>query len=295
MKIFVIGSKGQLGWELCRRGKDRGFDILGLDLPEFDITHPSQVQSQVNGKGIFLVINASAYTAVDQAETQEELAFKVNCDGPAYLASSCARAKVPLFHISTDYVFDGTKKTPYKETDPVCPLGVYGKSKADGDERVRTLLKEHIIIRTAWLYGVHGNNFVRTMLRLGRAQEELRVVCDQYGCPTFAGDLADALLTLAGSLIKGEDIAWGTYHFCGKGATTWHGFAKMIFELAGKHTSLRLKELHAITADQYPMPAKRPVMSALDCSLIEKRFGISPRPWQEVLKNIMPHLLSDDH
>jgi dTDP-4-dehydrorhamnose reductase len=294
MKILVIGATGQLGWELCRRGRDKGFDILALDLPDFDITDPLQVQRQVHGTGMFLVINASAYTAVDQAEAQMELAFKVNRDGASYLASSCAQAKVPLFHISTDYVFDGAKKTPYCETDPVCPLGVYGKSKAEGEDRVRALLKEHIIIRTAWLYGVHGNNFVRTMLRLGRGQEQLRVVNDQYGCPTFAGDLADALLEISGRLCKGGDITWGTYHYCGKGTTTWHGFAEMIFELAGKHTQLKLKELQAITTEQYPVLAKRPAMSALDCSLIKTRFGISPRPWQEALREMIQRLLSEE-
>jgi len=287
VKILIIGANGQLGWELLRRGKVSGFDTIALDLPDFDITDPSQVQESVLQAGISLVINAAAHTAVDRAESEADLAFAVNRDGPSYLASSCAAAGIPLIHISTDYVFDGNKKNPYCEADPVCPLGVYGKSKAEGEIRVRDLLQEHIILRTAWLYGVHGHNFVKTMLRLGREQKLIRVVADQYGSPTYAGDLANAILKIADLIGKGEKIAWGTYHFCGKGETSWHGFSEKIFQLAGHYVSLKVEKVEPITTEQYPTAAKRPPGSALDCSLIETRFGICARPWQEGLQEML--------
>jgi dTDP-4-dehydrorhamnose reductase len=232
MVILVIGSNGQLGWELCTRGGQRGFDIIDLDLPAFDITDPDAVKEEVSQSGVSLIINAAAYTAVDKAESEPEHAFAANRDGPAHLADSCNEIRIPLIHISTDYVFGGSKKDAYRETDPVSPLGVYGKSKAAGEMKVRDRLKEHIIIRTAWLYGIHGHNFVKTMLRLGRERERVQVVADQYGCPTNAADLADAILAIIAQLNETDDVPWGTYHYCGTGVTTWYGFAEKIFELA---------------------------------------------------------------
>ncbi len=292
MKILVIGSNGQLGWELCRRGKNNGFDITPLDIPEFDITDPVAVNKAVKQPDISLVINASAYTAVDRAESEPELAFAINRDGPAYLASSCAEAGIPLIHISTDYVFDGTKEGPYLETDPVSPMGVYGKSKAEGEAKVREILKEHIIIRTAWLYGIHGNNFVKTMLRLGKEKETLRVVADQYGCPTCAADLAEAILTIAGQIKGRHNIPWGTYHYCGEGKTTWHGFAEKIFELAGQYDSLLIKKVEPVTTAEYPTPSKRPLNSVMDCTALTKNFGVSPTQWQESLASMIKNMFS---
>jgi dTDP-4-dehydrorhamnose reductase len=294
MRVLVIGANGQLGWELCKRGKNDGFDIVPLDLPGFDITHRSAVQDRVSQAGASLVINAAAYTAVDQAESEPELAFAINRDGPAYLASSCANAGIPLIHISTDYVFDGNKESPYLETDPICPLGVYGKSKADGEIEVRKHLQEHIILRTAWLYGVHGNNFVKAMLRLGGKQEFIRVVADQYGCPTYAGDLADAILNIAHRLREGRNIIWGTYHCCGKGGTSWHGFAEKIFELARQYVSLMVEEVEPIATADYPTPARRPASSVLACSLIGKCLGIRPRSWQDGLRDMIIQTLSSN-
>lgn len=287
MKILVIGSSGQLGWELGRRGKTKGVDIVPLDLPEFDICNPSAVRMAVNKTGISLVVNAAAYTAVDQAESEPDLAFAVNRDGPSYLASSCADVGIPIIHISTDYVFGGNKKRAYLETDPVSPVGVYGKSKAAGETEVRNHLQEHIILRTAWLYGVHGSNFVKTMLRLGKEKEVLRVVADQYGCPTYAADLAEAILAIAAKLHAGKEINWGTYHYSGKGMTTWHGFAEAIFELAKEYYSLAIKKVVPITTAEYPTPAKRPARSVLDCSLLVRYFGIQLRPWQESLAEMI--------
>ncbi len=294
MKILIIGANGQLGWELCRRGKTRGFDIAPLDLPEFNITNNSSIQEKVGETDVSLVINASAYTAVDQAETEKELAFAINRDGPALLASACTDIGIPLIHISTDYVFDGKKKGPYSESDSVCPLGVYGKSKMEGEIKIRDILQEHIILRTAWLYGIHGNNFVKTMLRVGKEQELLRVVADQYGCPTFAGDLADAILNIAVRIRENKNVAWGTYHYCGKGTTTWHGFTEEIIKLATQHIPLKVKKIEGITTEDFPTPAKRPANSVLDCSLINTQFGLNQRPWQESLKEMILHTLHDN-
>ncbi len=292
MKILVTGANGQLGWELCRKGIEEGFDIIPLDLPDFDITNRSEVNKAVGQAGASLVINAAAYTAVDEAESEPEHAFSVNRDGPANLASSCAENGTPLIHISTDYVFDGNKKGPYLETDTVSPLGVYGKSKADGEAEVRKRLRSHIILRTAWLYGVHGNNFVKTILRLAREKEVLRVVDDQYGCPTYAADMAEATLVIAARLRDGNDIPYGTYHYCGQGVTTWHGFAEKIIESARHHVPLEVKTVKPITTEEYPTLTKRPGNSVLDCSQIQKHFGIHCKPWKEGLASMIKRLLS---
>jgi len=292
MKMLLVGSNGQLGWELEKRGKMQGLDIIPLDLPGFDITDPSAVKDAVAGSDVSVVVNAAAFTAVDRAESEPELAYKINSDGPAYLASSCAVSGIPLIHISTDYVFDGARKSDYLETDPVSPIGVYGKTKAAGEAEVRNHLQGHIILRTAWLYGVHGSNFVKTILRLGKEKETLNVVNDQYGCPTYAADLAETVLKIAAKISERGDIVWGTYHYCGKGMTTWHGFAEKIIDLARRHCSLVVKKVVPITTAGYPTPAERPVRSVLDCSLVTKNFGIHLRPWQESLAEMINCLVN---
>ena len=291
MRILVIGSNGQLGREVCVRGEDQGLDIVPLDLPDIDITNPLAVKELISRSGVSLVVNAAAYTAVDRAESETEIALAVNRDGPAHMAAACDEAGIPLVHISTDYVFDGSKVKPYSETDAVSPLGVYGKSKAAGEKEIRERLEEHVIVRTAWLYGVHGANFVKTMLRLGKEEETLSVVADQFGCPTYAADLADAILTIAGYIREGSSLIRGTYHYCGRGATTWCDFAGAIFEIASRYESFRVKEVRPITTSEYYTPAKRPANSVLDCSLIAGTFGITPRPWQESLADMLKRLL----
>jgi len=292
MRILVTGANGQVGWELARRGARKGFDILALDHATLDITDSSAVNREVSGSGPSVVVNAAAYTAVDQAESESELAFAANRDGPACLASACAEAGIPLVHISTDFVFDGEKKGPYLETDQDSPLSVYGKSKAAGEVAVRERLREHIILRTSWVYGVHGRNFVKTMLRLGREKDVIQVVADQYGCPTYAADLADAILKIAAQMQDNSEITWGTYHYCGKGVTSWHGLGEATLSLAKKYTSLRVKTIEAIRTAEYPTPAKRPFNSALDCSLVEKTFNIHPKPWRESLAQMIKIMFS---
>ncbi len=292
MRILLTGANGQVGWELSNRGAKRGLEILALDRADLDITNPVLVSEEVNRSGVSLVVNAAGHTAVDQAESEPELAFAANRDGPAYLASACGKAGIPLVHISTDYVFDGQKKGAYLVTDPVSPLSVYGKSKAAGEVEVRKHLREYLILRTGWVYGIHGHNFVKNMLRLGREREVVQVVTDQYGCPTFAADLAETILRIATQFLEGGQVHWGTYHYCGKGVTSWHGFAEEIFRLASGYESLKVKRVEPISTSEYPTPAQRPASSILDCSVLEHTFNIHPQPWAESLAQMLEMLLS---
>ena len=288
--ISIIGSNGQLGWELVRQGEARGLKILALDYPEIDIGDPTSIDSRMDSRQIDLIINAAAYTAVDRAESEPQAALAVNRDGPANLAKKCRDRHIPLIHVSTDYVFDGTKKGAYLEEDPVAPLGVYGESKAAGEAEVRKHLPRHIILRTAWLAGVNGHNFVKTILRMGREKDTLRVVSDQFGCPTFAADLAEAILEVVRQAGKSESIKWGTYHCCGAGKTSWHGFAKAIFEIAGQYEKFAVKNVVPISTAEYPTTVKRPANSVMDCAKIKRHFGIRPRPWRESLAEMIEQL-----
>jgi dTDP-4-dehydrorhamnose reductase len=275
---------------LVRQAEKRGVQDLAVDYPEIDIARAESIEEKLGPHHIDLVINAAAYTAVDQAESEPDLAFAVNRDGASNLAVFCSGKGIPLIHVSTDYVFDGSKSGAYTEDDPVSPVGIYSRSKADGEQAVRDHLEKHIIIRTAWLCGVHGQNFLKTMLRLGKERDHLRVVADQYGCPTFAADLAGAILDIADRLkTEGED-RWGFYHFCGSGETTWHGFAEAIFELAGKYEKFKVETIEPITTAEYPTPAKRPANSVLDCTKIERHFGIRPRHWKGALEETIKAL-----
>lgn len=291
MKILVTGADGQLGWELIRQAGSFGIEVKPSVRSELDITDRNQTGSGLSDSVPDMVINAAAYTKVDQAETDQENAFAVNQKGPGNLAAFCSARNIPLIHISTDFVFDGEKQRPYIETDPVSPLSVYGKSKAAGEQAVRAGSDKHIIVRTSWLYGVHGDNFVKTMLRLGREREEIRVVADQHGSPTSAADLAGALLKIALHVRDHGDAEWGTYHYCGKGITTWSGFAEAAFSTAKIYGYGKTPRVEPITTSEYPTPARRPTFSSLDCSLVQRNFGISPLPWQDSLKDIISRIM----
>ena len=246
LKILVTGINGQVGWEVQQRGLRQGHDIVGCSRDVLDITDRQSVLSKIQDTVPDLVINCAAFTAVDKAESEEDKAYAVNRDGAAWLAEGCAAQKIPLIHMSTDYVFDGSASQPYKETDSVNPIGVYGKSKEAGEQEVRKRLPDHLIIRTSWVFGVHGHNFVKTMLRLAGERDELKVVDDQLGCPTFAGDLADGLLKIAERVREGGEIQWGTYHCCGATKVTWHEFASLIVEMARNTLPLQVKRVLAI-------------------------------------------------
>lgn len=285
MRILLTGANGQVGWELVQRAAGR--ELISFDRNGLDITDAQAVNHAFAASRPQLVINAAAYTAVDRAEQEPDQAFAVNRDGPAQLAAACAERGIPLFHISTDYVFDGTQHGPYRETDPPAPLGVYGGSKWAGEEAVRKVLPAHLIIRVSWVFGRHGHNFVKTIRRLARERNELKVVADQRGCPTYAGDIADVLLLLADRVAAGQNMAWGTYHYCGAPPTTWYDFAKTIVRLAGDREPLTVQAVSAITTAEYPAAAPRPMNSVLDCALIQMTFGVAPRPWQAGLEAML--------
>jgi dTDP-4-dehydrorhamnose reductase len=290
--LIIIGSNGQLGWELVRQSRIQGLEAQGLDCPGIDIAIDGSARSCLEPLPAEIIVNAAAYTAVDRAESEPDRAFAVNRTGVRNLALYCRERQIPMIHISTDYVFDGSKKGAYLEEDPVAPVGVYGRSKEAGERELRGILENHVILRTAWLYGTHGRNFVKTIVEQAREREVLRVVADQWGCPTYAADLADAVLQIARRYMAGEVIPWGTYHYCGAGATTWHGFAEAIIALAQEHEKLKVKEIVPLTTAEYPTPARRPANSVLDCSKIERCFGIRPRLWRESLAEMMGRLIS---
>jgi dTDP-4-dehydrorhamnose reductase len=292
--IAIIGNNGQLGWELVRQAAQYGLKHLAQDFPEIDITNSASISGKLNPYTIDFVINAAAYTDVDKAETEPIMAFAVNRDGPANLAHHCRQRGRVLIHISTDYIFDGANPGLYSEEDPVAPLGVYGKSKEAGETAIREQLLNYIIVRTAWLYGVHGQNFVKTMLKLGRESQNLRVVSDQRGCPTYAADLAGAILKVVFQCRLKKAFQWSTYHYCGKGVTTWHGFAEEIFAAARQYEMLAVKAVKPVTSAEYPTPAKRPTNSVLDCSKIQRIFGIHPRPWRLALEEMIERLFTTE-
>ncbi|MCC7384171.1 MAG: dTDP-4-dehydrorhamnose reductase [Deltaproteobacteria bacterium] len=289
MRVLVVGSGGQLGFELMRARWAPRIEVRGIDLPELDVGDERAVEAAVASVDGGVVVNSSAYTAVDKAETEEALAFKVNQDGPRSLAQACRRHNAALIHVSTDYVFDGSKSGAYTELDPTAPIGVYGRSKEAGERGIRRTLECHLILRTSWLYGIHGTNFVKTMLRLGRERDRLRVVDDQHGCPTAAQDLASAIVTLVDRIAAGDKMSWGTYHFANRGRTTWCNFARVILEAASRYTGRKV-HVDAITTADYPTPAKRPANSELDTSRIEQVFGIRPAPWGESLQRVIAEL-----
>ena len=220
-----------------------------------------------------------------------DLSFAINRDGPGAMAVACAARGIPLIHVSTDYVFDGTKDGPYTEDDPINPLGVYGASKAAGEEAVRQASPHHVILRTSWVYSAYGTNFVKTMLRLGREREEMRVVADQHGSPTAAADLAAAIVQIAATIEKTGATAWGTYHLTGSGTTTWYEFADRIFQRLHKRTGKRPRLIAIGTAD-YPTPARRPANSRLDCSRARDQLGVACPPWQDSLDRVIAELFT---
>jgi len=288
MKLLVLGAGGQVGRELSRLAWPADYRVATFDRAEVDITRKDAVTAAFDRERPDIVINAAAYTAVDRAESEPDAAWAGNCAGPGHLAASCHAAGIPLIHISTDYVFDGSKQGPYREADPVDPLGVYGRSKEAGDRAVREVLPEHVILRTAWVYSAHGHNFVKTMLRVAAERPVLRVVADQIGSPTSAADIAGAIAAIVQRVAAG-DRHWGTYHFAGGGAVTWHGFAEAIFELAAPWRGAP-PTVAAITTADYPTPARRPANSVLDCSRISEVFGIDPRAWREALAEVIREL-----
>lgn len=287
MKVLIAGSKGQLGTELVRLGA--GHELLAVDYDQLDITDADAVKCCMDAFYPDVVINAAAYTAVDRAETDVDFCFAVNRDGPENLAKACEQAGIPLIHVSTDYVFDGSNPAAYVESDVVAPLGVYGASKLAGEVAVQNNCSRHIILRTSWVFSAHGNNFVKTMLRLGSERAELGIVGDQHGCPTSAAELARAIYALLES--DPNAAVWGVYHFSQPEPTTWFGFAEAIFaEARGQGMDMQVSTLKAIATSEYPTPAKRPANSVMDCSRFSRTFEFEITPWSESLQEVIKEL-----
>ena len=291
-RIIVTGSNGQVGYCLVERLKDNDdIELLALDREQLDITNQQAVNKVISDFKPDIVINAAAHTAVDKAETEEELATAINVDGVRYLAQACEKLSVAFLHISTDYVFDGSKEGVYTEEDSVNPQGVYGKTKLAGEIVAQHHCQKTIILRTAWVFGEHGHNFVKTMLRLAQNRSELGIVADQFGAPTYAGDIADALISIVNKILSKQPIKYGIYHFTGYPYINWYQFAEAIFAEAYKQKLLEsIPTLNAIGTKDYPTPAKRPANSKLDLTKIKHEFGIKPSDWQSALKNIKAYI-----
>ncbi len=289
--IGVVGSSGQVACALKHAAQGRTVRVVATGRPRLDLTSPDSLDRWIAEVRPSLIVNAAAYTAVDRAESEPEAAFKLNAEGPALLAALAAERDIPLIHISTDYVFDGHKGSAYVEDDPVNPLGVYAASKVAGEMSVRGSCPRHVILRTQWVYGETGANFVKTMLRLATTQDVVRVVGDQKGAPTYAADIADAILTIAARVASGspDRIPWGTYHLSGGGTTTWHGFAAEIFRLWAMHGA-KVPRLEEIATRDYPTAARRPANSILDNTKIAATFGIALPPWQGQLALCLANL-----
>lgn len=284
MNILVTGCHGQLGTEL-QKIADAGSSHRWVftDVDTLDITNKSAVEECFKANQIDVCINCAAYTAVDLAEEQDMLAMFINSFAPKLLADICLENNALLVHISTDYVFDGTGERPYLEADPINPKSIYGATKSEGERLVRESGCNYVIVRTAWLYSSTGKNFVKTLLSLADTKDEVNVVCDQHGTPTWAGDLAQALMRLVHHY--GKDTVHETFHFTNEGQTTWSDFAKAIFEIAGKSC-----KVNPITTDQYPTKAKRPAYSVLDKSKIKQTLGCDIPFWRDSLVKCIEEL-----
>lgn len=279
---LVTGTTGQVGGAVAGLSRALDFDIFCPTRAEMDLSNSGAIRKAMAAGDLDGVINCAAYTAVDQAESDAEIAHVVNATAPATLAEECARRSIPIIHVSTDYVFDGTKQTPYDEDDPVNPLGIYGATKLAGEKAIRESGAQHAIVRTAWLLDPRGRNFLTTMLRLGGERDALQIVSDQIGNPTSVKDLAHALVSIAQTL-GGKS---GTWHFVNKGEASWFELASYIFKQAEKFGE-RAPQLTPIPTSSYPTPARRPANSRLATHKLERDFGITAQNWQDAVDSIL--------
>lgn len=280
--VLVFGHTGQVAQALAAKAP-RTWVFAGRE--QADLTDEAALKKLIDNKNWAAVVNAAAYTAVDRAESEQDLAQAVNANAPGIMARACAKNNIPFVHISTDYVFDGSADCPYTENEPINPLSVYGKTKADGEKAVMDAGGRAVILRTSWVYAPEGKNFVNTMLKLGREREELRIVSDQTGAPTSAADIADGIM----SILSRFD-ATGIFHMTAGGSTTWHGFATEIFRIAREKGLKTPQRVIPITTAEYPTPAQRPLNSRLDCGKLEKVYGVALPSWQEGLAVCMDSL-----
>ncbi|MCA9640078.1 MAG: dTDP-4-dehydrorhamnose reductase [Polyangiaceae bacterium] len=287
--ILLVGAGGGLGSALTATEWPEAVNLRALSRAALDVTDASAVDAAIGSAKV--IINAAAYTLVDAAESQQEEAFAVNAEGPRVLARIAAARGIPLLHVSTDYVFDGEASAPYTEEAPTNPLGVYGASKALGEEHVRELAPNHLILRTSWVFGPHGNNFVRTMVRLMGERESLSVVSDQLGCPTPTTELARCIRDLAMRCLS-ADVPWGTFHLSGSPSTSWFDFAKAIAK-AMQHHGAKAATVQPISTAEYPTAARRPKSSVLDCSKAKGNLGLEIGPWAPAMHELVHQLLTE--
>jgi dTDP-4-dehydrorhamnose reductase len=296
-KILIFGRVGQVGWELRHKLACLG-QITSVEYPEVDFTNPDSIRAAVRAVEPTVIVNAAAYTAVDKAETEQKLATAINATGPGVLAEEAKRLGGLLVHYSTDYVFDGTKQTPWTETDTPNPLNVYGQTKLAGDQAIQASGCDHLIFRTSWVYGARGSNFLLTMLRLAKERTELRIVDDQIGSPTSSECIAQAtadvlaqVLAPSGAGMQGRS---GIYNLTSGGETSWFGFTKAILTQAASRFGNPLPALVPITTADYPTPAKRPTNSRLSCKRLEAIFGVSLPDWEYALELVLETLTEFD-
>jgi len=293
-RIAVTGWTGQIVCAMLER-VPVGVEVVAIRRPELDLAVPRTIAPALRAARADVIVNAAAYTAVDQAESEPDLAMRVNGEAAGEAARAAAELGVPVIQISTDYVFDGVLGRPYREDDAVGPVSAYGASKLAGERAVAAAAPDHAILRTAWVYSPFGKNFVRTMLRLGETREEVGVVADQIGCPTSALDIADAIFTVARNLRQRPDdrSLRGVFHMVGQGETSWAGFAEAIFAEAERQGRKPVRVRHIGTAD-YPTPARRPANSRLDCVKLATVHGISLPDWQEAARTCVRRLLAEE-
>ena len=289
MKILVLGSKGQLGCCLVDQLHDKDFEVIFTSRSEIDMVDLEEVKTSITESNPNVVINATAYTAVDKAEDEKQEAAKINHFAVANLAKTCNEIGCWLIHISTDYVFDGAASLPYDENSETNPQCVYGNSKLKGELAIQASGCRYLIIRTAWVYSEYGNNFLKTMLRLGADHDELSIVGDQIGCPTYAQDIAKSIVSIL-SFLDLEGSSSGIYHYCGDEPCSWYDFARAIFLEAGMHGLKTPSYVKSIKTSDYPTPAIRPAYSVLDCSKIESFFDVNRSNWREGIKIVIDRL-----
>jgi len=297
MKILLTGCNGQLGFELQRSLAVLG-EVAAMDRSRCDLADPESIRAAMHAERPGIVVNAAAYTAVDKAEQEPELALQVNCQGPGVLAAEAQALGALLVHYSTDYVFDGKQQTPYREGDATEPASVYGHSKLVGEQAVGTACERHLILRTSWVYGAHGGNFLKTMLRVMRERDALRVVGDQTGAPTGAALIADATAQMLGRYLSGarsgEPFPYGTYHLAARGEATWYDYAVLIGRLAheaGVPLKVQPEQIQRITTDEYPLPARRPASSRLDTGKLRSTFDLALPSWEDGVRQVVRVLL----
>ena len=293
MKILLTGSNGQVGFELQKKLSLLG-EVIATDREELDLTNPDVIKKFIDQTRPDIIINPAAYTAVDKAESEPDLAYKINVTAPEVLANKARELDIPLVHFSTDYVFDGLKKEAYVETDKTNPQSVYGKTKCDGEERVRTHEK-HIILRTSWVFGVHGNNFLKTMLRLIQEKESLNIVGDQWGSPASATILADVTFKIVDTITKNKNFSdYGTYHVTSSGETNWQQYASLIAnELIKLNVKIKCEpdQIRPILTSEYPTAAKRPLNSRLNTDKIKKTFMLELPHWESEVKKVLKEII----